>query len=342
VLELDFCVERRDLRVEVAFCVAGGQRVALVGPSGAGKTTVLETVAGLVRPCRGSVTLAGRVLTASGPPEVDVPVWLRRVGLLRQQVALFPHLSVAENLAYARRGLGTTATQDTLAESLGISSLLDEHPATLSGGQCQRVGICRLLLADVDALLFDEPFTGLDPELRRTVSAVTAEVVAARRLPTVLVAHELTEAQAFADLLGIVDGGRLLQLGAPHEVVRRPGSRRAAEIVGYRAFVDTSPHAVPCSTVLGVHPGRVVAGAHPDAGAVLHGTVTRWRAAGARVEVDLDVAGVTVACELEDRPPGTSADVTVLDPQWFSAVDGRALGRQSGGPAVVDPGGSTR
>ncbi len=336
MLDLDICVERRDRRVELSLGVAPGQRVALVGPSGAGKTTVLEAVAGLVRLRRGSVALAGRVLAASGPPALDVPVWLRRVGLLRQQVALFPHLSVAENLAYARPGLGTPATRRALAERLGITSLLDEHPGALSGGQCQRVGICRLLLADVDALLLDEPFAGLDPDLRRTVSAVTAETVADRQLPAVVVAHELADAQAFGDLLGVVDGGRLLQLGAAHDVVRRPDSRRVAEILGYRAFVGVSPRSGPRSAVLGVHPGRVVAGAHPDAGTVLRGTVTQWRAAGARVEVDLDVAGVTVTCELDDPPPDTAVEVTVLDPPWFSAADGRALdGRAGAGDAGV-------
>ena len=320
MLELDVSVERRDLVVEVALSVARGERVALFGPSGAGKTTLLETVAGLAWPVTGAVTLNGRTLTATLPRRVRVPVWQRRTGLLRQQIGLFPHLSVAENLAFARHGLGRTGARDALAARLGVTSLLHERPGTLSGGQCQRVALCRLLLADVEALLLDEPYTGLDAELRRTATDTISEAATQRGLPAVLVAHELTEAQAFADRLGIVDRGHLVQIGEPHRVVCRPASRRVAEIVGYRSFVPRESG----STVIGVHPGRVVAGAHHGAGIVLSGPVVDRRAAGARWEVDVEVAGVRVTCELDDLPPAATTAVTVLDPPIF-APDGRAV-----------------
>jgi len=314
VLELDVSVERRDLVVEVALGVEPGERVALFGPSGAGKTTVLETVAGLVEPRAGSIRLAGRTLTSSSPRRSAVPVWQRRVGLLRQEPALFPHLDVAANLAYDRAGRGGDAReQAAIAECLGIEALLGARPAALSGGQARRVALGRLLLADVDALLLDEPYSGLDAPLRRIVTQAVSDAVVARGVPAVLVAHELTEAQAFADRLGVLDGGRIVQSGSPAEVVARPATRRVAELVGYRSFV-----AVPGGAI-GVHPCRVVAGAHPDAGVVVAGAVTARRASGARVEVDLDVGGVCVTCELLDPPATRDTVVTVLDPPFFRA-----------------------
>lgn len=328
MLELDVTVDRRSLVVEVALTVRPGERVALFGPSGAGKTTVLETVAGLVSPRSGRISLRGRTLTTTEPRRFAVPVWQRRVGLLRQSPALFPHLSVADNLAYDRAGRGSDPGElASLAERLGIGALLGARPAALSGGQQQRAALCRLLLADVDLLLLDEPYAGLDPPLRRVVTDVVAEAVRERRLPAVLVAHELAEAQAFADRLGVVDGGRVLQLGAPHDVVARPATRRVAELVGYRAFVPSGDG----RTVIGVHPARVLPGAHPDAGDVLEGTVSACRASGARWEVDLEVSGETVTCELTDLPPSPTAQVTVLDPPAFAAGDGVAVGRRPGG-----------
>jgi ABC-type sulfate/molybdate transport systems ATPase subunit len=336
VLELDFAVDRRDLVVEVALRVRAGERVALFGPSGAGKTTILEAVAGLVAPRSGTVLLGGRTLSATEPHRRTVPVWQRRIGLLRQDPALFPHLSVRENLAYDRSGRGgNTRYVDELASRLDLDGLLDTAPAKLSGGQAQRVAIVRLLLADVDALLLDEPYAGLDAQLRRSVTDLVAERVEEHCLPAVLVAHELAEAQAFADRLGIIDRGRLLQLGTAHEVVARPASRRVAELVGYRAFVRSGDGA----TVVGVHPARVVPGRLPEAGTVLAGKVTGSRAAGARFEVDLDVAGDTVTCELSELPSSSRAEVTVLDPPVFSSIDG-ALSDRSAFSAGIDAAGS--
>ena len=139
-----------------------GERLALFGPSGAGKTTVLEVIAGLVAPRRALVELNGRVLTSTAPPAVAVPPWQRRVGLLRQDPGLFPHLSVRANLLYARSAAGRAGELDSLAGQLGIDGLLSAMPAQLSGGQRHRVALGRLLLAHCDALLLDEPFASLD------------------------------------------------------------------------------------------------------------------------------------------------------------------------------------
>ena len=226
MLEADVEVDRREFSVSAALSVAAGERLALFGPSGAGKTTLLEAIAGLVSPRRGQITLGGRVLTSTTPPGCFVPPWRRRVGLLRQDPALFPHLSVRDNLCYAPGTDRSGPELALVAETLGISGLLSAMPARLSGGQAHRVALGRLLLAHCEALLLDEPYTGLDASLRRVLTELVVELVGQRSVPAMLVAHELAEAQAFADRLAILDRGRLLQVGAPDEVVLRPASRR--------------------------------------------------------------------------------------------------------------------
>jgi ABC-type sulfate/molybdate transport systems ATPase subunit len=327
VLAADVEVDRREFTVRAAVQVAPGERLALFGPSGAGKTTVLEAIAGLVRPRRGRVELGGRVLSSSGPPQVFLPPWRRRVGLLRQDPGIFPHLSVHGNLAYAPRDRsGAELAQVT--EALGISALVSAMPSRLSGGQAHRVALGRLLLAHCDALLLDEPYTGLDAGLRRSLTELVAGIVAERSVPAVLVAHELTEAQAFADTLALIDEGVMLQAGPPDEVVRRPASRRAAELVGYLGFVPApgGPGAAGLpGTIIGVHPERVVAGVQPRRGVIVSGYVTAGRPAGAGWEADLAVGAETVTCRLPERPPqpGSPLDVTVIDPPWFGR-DGTA------------------
>jgi molybdate transport system ATP-binding protein len=339
VLDADVEVDRREFAVRAQLRVAPGERLALFGPSGAGKTTLLEVIAGLVRPRRGRVQLGARVLTSTEAPKVFVPPWQRRVGLLRQDPGLFPHLSVRGNLCY---GLGADPSGRELAQvadALGISAVLSAMPVRLSGGQAHRVALGRLLLAHCDALLLDEPYTGLDASLRRSLTELVAELVDARAVPAVLVAHELAEAQAFAHRLAILDHGELLQAGAPDEVVLRPASRRVAELVGYLGFV---PSAGPEGTVAGVHPERVTGGAHPGRGIVLTGTVTGCRPSGAGWEADLAVGGTTVTCRLPERLAETGGElvVTVLDPPWFGP-DGAAVAGPAGPDASSAPSGSS-
>ena len=323
MLDADVEVDRRDFTVRAAVQVAAGERVALFGPSGAGKTTLLEVVAGLVRPRHGRVVLGDRILTSTTPPVRAVPPWLRRVGLLRQDPGLFPHLPVRGNLTYARSARTQDPAGRELAEvaaTLGIGGLLDAWPAALSGGQQHRVALGRLLLAHCDALLLDEPYTGLDASLRRSLTELVVSLVTARNVPAVLVAHELADAQAFADRLAVLDRGELLQIGPPDQVVLRPASRRVAELVGYLGFVPQG-----ADRVAGVHPERTMAGAHPDRGLVMRGKLTASRPAGAGWEADLDVADAAITCRLPDRPgpDGGELVVTVLDPPVFGP-DGRA------------------
>jgi ABC-type sugar transport system ATPase subunit len=343
VLNVDAEADRRDFTVRAALEVADGERVALFGPSGAGKTTVLEVIAGLVAPARGRVELGGRVLTATVAPVVAVPPWRRRVGLLRQDPGLFPHLSVRANLTYARRsgadGGGRASSGGSelseIAASLGIDGLLAAMPARLSGGQRHRVALGRLLLAHCDALLFDEPFASLDAALRRSLTALVKDLAALRSVPSVLVTHQLSDAQAFADRLLVMDRGAILQAGAPDEVVLRPASRRVAELVGYLGFVPVAGSGVAGSgaggagaggagAVAGVHPDRVAPGADPARGLVVTGTVTAARPSGAGWEADVVVGDAPFTCRLPSRPDGAELSVTVLDPPYFGR-DGTLL-----------------
>jgi molybdate transport system ATP-binding protein len=363
VLKADVEVDRRDFTVRAAIEVAPGERLALFGPSGAGKTTILEAIAGLVQPRSGLIELAGRTLTRTAMPRIAVPPWQRQVGLLRQDPGLFPHLSVRDNLAYARATDPRGAELAGLADALGIGELLDAMPARLSGGQQHRAALARLLLAHCDVLLLDEPYSGLDAVLRRTLTALVVRLVTERGVPSVLVAHELADAQSFANRMAVIDQGVVLQIGAPDRLVLRPAVARVAELVGYLGFV---PVAGQPGVLAGIHPDRVVPGAAAARGLVLAGTIVATRPAGAGFEVDLlcaaaigsgpagpipaspipastvpvstgpsggvqpDGTGSVITCRLTERPgaPGTALTVTALDPPRFGP-DGSAVGGQS-------------
>ena len=350
MLNVDVEADRRDFTVRAAFDVADGERVALFGPSGAGKTTVLEVIAGLVEPRSCRVELGGRTLTSTGSPRVAVPPWERRVGLLRQDPGLFPHLSVRANLTYARsarpgrggrQAAGVELTE--IASSLGIEGLLAAMPARLSGGQRHRVALGRLLLAHCDALLLDEPFASLDAALRRSLTALVKDLSSQRSVPSVLVTHQLSDAQAFADRLLVMDAGAILQAGAPDEVVLRPASRRVA---GARGLPRLRPRRRRCAcaggerwrgcepprrrwsirsagaagVVAGVHPDRVLPGADPARGLVVTATVTAARPSGAGWEADLLVGDAPFTCRLPSR------------------LDGARGGGDAARPALLRPG----
>jgi ABC-type sulfate/molybdate transport systems ATPase subunit len=338
VLDADVEVDRREFTVRAAVQVAQGERLALFGPSGAGKTTLLEAIAGLVAPRRGRVLLGGRLLTSTDPPQIMVPPWQRRVGLLRQDPSLFPHLSVRDNLRYAPSASRSPAELAELATVLGIGGLLAAMPARLSGGQAHRVALGRLLLARCDTLLLDEPYTGLDASLRRTLTQQVSSLVADRSIPAVLVTHDLADAQAFADRLAVIDRGAILQIGAPDEVVLRPASRRVAELVGYLGFVPAGDAAG--GVAAGVHPERVVAGADAGRGLAVTGVVAAVRPAGAGWEADLRVAGTVITCRLPDRPPepGRAFTVTLVGPPLFDAAGAAVTPAAAAGqPAAGGP-----
>jgi molybdate transport system ATP-binding protein len=199
--------------------------LALFGPSGGGKSLTLQAVAGLLRPQSGHVRVAGRSLF-DAVQGIELPPERRGLGLVFQQYALFPHLSVRDNIGFGLRRWGQrlSAAQrqrvDALIEAFGLDGLGDSRPATLSGGQQQRVALARALACEPQLLLLDEPFAALNAQLRRQLRAELASVLAAWKIPALLVSHDLDDVMALAQaVLPVADGrgGALLPLGSEAE-----------------------------------------------------------------------------------------------------------------------------
>ncbi|HWB23616.1 MAG TPA: ABC transporter ATP-binding protein [Gaiellaceae bacterium] len=223
-LAVDFTLPLRSFALELALDV--GRTVALVGPSGAGKTSALRAIAGLVRPAGGRIALDGDVwFDASArlcrPPDE------RRVGLVFQSYALFPHMTVRENIAYAGK-----ERADELLERFRISHLAQARPRVLSGGEQQRVALARALARNPGVLLLDEPLSALDAHTKAEVRAELVELLRDFALPALLVTHDYEDAAALADEVGVLVDGKLRQLATPQELVARPSDPFVASFTG--------------------------------------------------------------------------------------------------------------
>ncbi len=224
------------MRLSVAFDCANGELLALVGPSGSGKTSVLRAIAGLLK----SPDLRGRVAVGSHAGDVWFdsaqriarPPQQRRVGLVFQHYALFPHLSALENIALAANKTAAPAQFDALLERLGLLGLQHRLPAQLSGGQQQRVALARALARQPQVLLLDEPFSAVDAPTRQALYRELASLRQSVSMPMVLVTHDLSEARRLADRVVILDAGEALQIGTPDKVFASPRNARVAELVG--------------------------------------------------------------------------------------------------------------
>jgi len=214
--------------------VADGQLVVLVGPSGSGKTTLLRLVAGLDQPTQGTIRLGGNDLAG-------VPPHRRNVALVFQNLALYSHLSVADNLAFGRNHerrssrerqnveRGTKQRIAEVAQMLGINHLLNRFPAELSGGEQQRVALGRAIVRRPSALLLDEPLSSLDAPVRRDLRRELKRLQRQLGVPTIYVTHDQAEALLLGDRIAVIDKGRLQQIGSPDEIYHHPANSFVTE-----------------------------------------------------------------------------------------------------------------
>jgi iron(III) transport system ATP-binding protein len=237
---------------EVSLEIERGELMAVLGPSGCGKTTLLRTIAGFERPDAGSVVVGDEVVAGSGrfvPPE------RRRIGMVFQDYALFPHLTVRANVAFglaARpRDEREPVTRRTL-ELVGLQHKADRYPHELSGGERQRVALARAMAPGPALVLLDEPFSSLDASLRAGLRREVELILRDAEATALLVTHDQEEALSLADRLAVMREGRIVQVGAPEEVYVRPASRWAAQFVGEVNVLSGVAHGSGVETELGV------------------------------------------------------------------------------------------
>jgi iron(III) transport system ATP-binding protein len=225
----------RDVVRGLSFELERGAIGCLLGPSGCGKTTVLRCIAGFETPRSGRILLNGVAVSAPG---VHLPPERRRIGMVFQEHALFPHLTAAQNIAFglARNGAGEARLRE-LAELTGLSALLEKFPHELSGGQQQRVALARALAPGPELLLLDEPFSSLDTDLRERLSLELREIIKATGATAVLVTHDQQEAFSMADEIGVLHEGAIEQWDSAYNLYHRPANRFVADFVGQGVFL---------------------------------------------------------------------------------------------------------
>ena len=323
--------------VDVDLSLPPGRFVCFLGPSGCGKTTLLRVIAGLETPTAGRVLLDGEDIT-------ERPAHRRNFGMVFQSLALFPHLSVGENIAYSLRIRGADrATQrrkvEELLELVRLSGLAERHISQLSGGQRQRVAIARALALEPKLFLLDEPLSALDAKLRETMQVELRLLQKRLGITTILVTHDQREAMTMADLVVVMDQGRVQQVGPPLDIYRRPANTFVAQFIGTSNLLPAVADGADRLTVAGVpfsaartaespslSPGeRVTLSIRPEdvhltAGAAtgpnrLPGTVTFVRDVGVSVETYVDVGGETVVqvAAPKDRPPVSAGDAVTVE-----------------------------
>ncbi|MFB6129136.1 MAG: ABC transporter ATP-binding protein [Halorhabdus sp.] len=241
VLELDGVTRQFGAETAIAdlsLTVRDGELLTLLGPSGCGKTTTLRLLAGLDEPDAGRIRVAGETVAGE---DTFVPPEERDVGLVFQEFALFPHLSVGENVAFGiqdRPDDDVDDRVDELLELVGLSEYRETSPDALSGGQRQRVALARSLAPEPDVLLLDEPFSNLDVGLREEMRREVRRIIKETGVTAVSVTHDQEEALSISDRVAVIDDGRIEQVGRPEVVFQQPESRFVAEFLGQAGFVS--------------------------------------------------------------------------------------------------------
>jgi ABC-type Fe3+/spermidine/putrescine transport system ATPase subunit len=225
----------------IDLAIERGEIVALLGPSGCGKTTLLRCIAGLEQPSAGIIEISGKVVysVTSG---IDAPPEQRRIGLVFQSYALWPHLTVAENVGYGLKVKGVAKAEavarvERILATVGLAGMALRYPSTLSGGQQQRVALARSLVVEADVILFDEPFSNLDLKLREEMRFELRQLINRIGVTAIFVTHDQNEAMVLADRICLMKAGRLVQVGSPRAVYERPATRFCMDFLGSSNFV---------------------------------------------------------------------------------------------------------
>jgi ABC-type Fe3+/spermidine/putrescine transport system ATPase subunit len=303
---------------KIDFKLARGEILVILGPNGAGKSATLETIAGFHQPDSGGILLGGRDVTAL-PPEQ------RRVGFVVQNFGLFPHLSVARNVAIARRTGRAAAAHDAglpphgdpaaLLSYFGIMHLADRAPAQLSAGEKQRVALARALASAPDLFLFDEPFSALDTETRDQLREELKSFLRALAIPAIFVTHDHDDALALADAIVVLRDGAIVQSGSAAEIFKRPANSFVARFVG----------------VENILPGQIVG---QSAGFFTLAAADHTLRAAQSPNAVSPGASVLLAIRAEDvtiMPARVSAE----SPDAFNRLQGRVIGTRTIGPLVA-------
>ncbi len=216
----------------LSFSLAAGQIACLLGASGSGKTTILRAIAGFEPIQHGEIVLANECISS---PTLHRPAHQRRIGMVFQDHALFPHLTAAENIGFGLRALARAERSNVVAEMLtlvGLAEFANRYPHELSGGQQQRVALARALAPQPQLLLLDEPFANLDVELRERLGLEVRQLLKARNVAAILVTHDQHEAFAIADYIGVLQAGQLSQWATPYQLYHEPANRFVADFIG--------------------------------------------------------------------------------------------------------------
>jgi molybdate transport system ATP-binding protein len=321
-LASDFRLALRSFELSLALDVE--RTVALVGPSGAGKSSVLRVIAGLARPEAGRVGLDDEVWV-DVERRTFLPPEERRVGLVFQEYALFPHLSVRQNVAF-----GGKKRADELLERFRISHLAAARPGALSGGERQRVALARALARDPGVLLLDEPLAALDAHTKASVRVELEELLHGLSLPTLIVTHDYEDAVALAETVGVLVDGKLRQLGSPAELVARPDDPFVASFTGANLLRGHAERVEDGLTSIRLEGGEVVYSTEPAEGKV--GVVVYpWDIVVGRAQVDgsaLNLLGgeiasvVQVGNRVRVRVGPLTAEVTAASAEKLELVRG--------------------
>lgn len=283
----------------LTLCLERETIACLLGPSGCGKTTVLRAIAGFEPLHRGTISINGRIVSS---PEMRIPPEQRHIGMVSQDYALFPHLTVEDNVAFGLRRVSRSerrARVNRLLDLVGLQGAQNRYPHELSGGQQQRVALARALAIGPELLLLDEPFSSLDVELRERLGAELRIILKEQRITTLMVTHDQHEAFALSDMVGIMSAGELVQWDTPFNLYHQPVNRFVAGFIGHGVLVrGTLVDARTAQTAMGriqgsqhydwpagsevdvlLRPDDVV----PDADGPLHGRIVREAFKGAEI-----------------------------------------------------------